>query len=238
MKRSAIGWSAVFLAALALAACASQPTVISPANSYRAVDFAGAGPRLAGRASTVSASLWPGDTARSLVADHRARGVNDLVTVQIVEDSSASDSASTTASRQSSTSMGISGLLGFEQSLARLRPGMDMSNMVGATTNNSFAGQGQTTRATKVLASISCTVVDVFPNGNLLIRGKRMILVNAEEQIITLSGIIRPEDIATDNTIQSIRIADARITYMGVGPLADKQSPGWLTHALDNVWPF
>jgi len=85
---------------------------------------------------------------------------------------------------------------------------------------------------------MSCTVVDQFPNGNMLIRGKRIIKVNGEDQIITLSGIIRPEDIASDNTVESTRIADAGITYWGIGVLADRQKPGWMTRALDNVWPF
>ncbi len=238
MKRIVVIFFLTTAAVFLLASCATRPVAVSPLNSYRAVDFTGPGPERPGRAVAHSASLWPGDMGQSLIADHRARIMNDIVTVEIVEDASATGSAGTSTSRQSSTSMGISGLMGLEQSLARARPGMNLNTMFGANTNNSFAGEGETTRSTKVLATISCTVVDVYPNGNLLVRGKRMILVNGEEQIITLSGIIRPVDITTTNTVESTRIADARITYQGVGPLADKQDPGWMTRVLDNVWPF
>jgi len=109
---------------------------------------------------------------------------------------------------------------------------------VAAKTKNDFNGTGETSRETKVVSTMTCTVVESYPNGNLLIRGKRMIKVNGEEQIITLSGIARPEDIDSTNSIKSTRIADTRITYYGKGVVSDKQKPGWMMRAFDNVWPF
>jgi len=81
-------------------------------------------------------------------------------------------------------------------------------------------------------------VTQVLDNGNLLIEGRRLITVNAEDQYMILTGIIRPEDITNDNLILSQYIADARITYTGRGVVDDKMRPGWLTRIIDWVWPF
>jgi flagellar L-ring protein precursor FlgH len=81
-------------------------------------------------------------------------------------------------------------------------------------------------------------VIKVFPNGNLLINGKREIKVNNEAQYIALSGIVRPEDITSTNEVSSTYVADAQIYYSGVGPVADKQKPGWMGKVVDHVWPF
>lgn len=81
-------------------------------------------------------------------------------------------------------------------------------------------------------------VVKVLPNGNLYISGKREIKVNNELQYITISGIVRPEDVSTSNEVASTYVADARVAYSGVGPISDKQSPGWLGRIVDHAWPF
>jgi flagellar L-ring protein precursor FlgH len=81
-------------------------------------------------------------------------------------------------------------------------------------------------------------VVEVFPNGNLRIEGGKTITVNREEQIIVLTGIVRPNDISSQNIINSKYVLDAKIAYTGKGVISDKQGPGWMTRILDNVWPF
>ena len=85
---------------------------------------------------------------------------------------------------------------------------------------------------------MTAQVVDVLPNGNLIIEGNREVRVNAENQMITLTGMVRPRDITADNVIQSTYIADARIAYSGTGVLNDRQRPGWFTRVMDKVWPF
>ena len=114
----------------------------------------------------------------------------------------------------------------------------DHTNMLKGSFSNSFSGTGATSRGDRMTASITARVIDVKPNGNLLIEGSREIRVNAETQIIILSGLIRPTDISPDNTILSSYIGDARIEYVGTGALSDKQRPGWLSRAADFVWPF
>jgi Flagellar basal body L-ring protein len=81
-------------------------------------------------------------------------------------------------------------------------------------------------------------VVDVIPNGNLLIEGRRNVKVNNEDQVIVLTGTVRGRDISADNTVNSALIADARISYSGKGVISDRQKPGWLMNVLDKVWPF
>ena len=103
---------------------------------------------------------------------------------------------------------------------------------------NSFDGSGETSRDESMTASITARVIDVLPNGTLVIQGSREIKVNNENQRITLSGLIRPVDISPDNTILSSYVANARIEYSGSGSVSDKQRPGWLTRFVDFIWPF
>src|SRR5690606_17736037 len=99
-----------------------------------------------------------------------------------------------------------------------------------------YRGGGSTTRGGSLNARMTAMVVDVLPNGNLVIEGRQTIIVNEEEQLIVVSGIVRPQDIAPDNTVLSTFVADATITYHGTGPLGDRQEPGLLTRLLN--WLF
>ncbi len=87
-------------------------------------------------------------------------------------------------------------------------------------------------------ATITARVMDVMPNGNLAIEGKREIYVNNEKKEILLQGVVRPKDIAFDNTISSTQIADAKVIYTGIGVVGEKQRPGWGARLFDFVWPF
>ncbi|MEQ8203568.1 MAG: flagellar basal body L-ring protein FlgH, partial [Smithellaceae bacterium] len=109
---------------------------------------------------------------------------------------------------------------------------------IGGTSSNSLKGAGDTTRSSKLSASISARVLKILDNGNLLIEGRRQLTVNAEDQYLVITGIVRPEDITAINTVASQYIADARILYTGDGVINDKMRPGWLTRVVDWVWPF
>jgi flagellar L-ring protein precursor FlgH len=115
-------------------------------------------------------------------------------------------------------------------------PGKD--ELIKAGLGLSFDGKGSSDRGGHVKAYVSALVVKVLLNGSLYINGRREIRVNNETQYITLSGIIRPEDISPSNEISSTYVANARIVYSGTGILADKQKPGWLGRIIDRVWPF
>ena len=185
------------------------------------------------------ASLWQEVKSRDLFQDLRAYQVGDLVTVNIVETSKASKKANTLGARKSSIDAGISNLLGFESQLDKYAPAnFSNSTMFKTSMTNSFDGSGATSRDESMTASITARVVSLMPNGNLYIKGTRQVKVNNETQFITLSGLIRREDISPNNTVLSSYIADARIEYTGSGPVSDKQRAGWLGRAVDFVWPF
>lgn len=182
-----------------------------------------------------SGSVWRGQLT-SLFGDQRARQVGDIVTVKIVEVSQASEKATTGTERKSDINAGISSFLGLEANPRGIfkNPG----SLVSASTSNTFDGSGETTRAGSLSATITARVMDVLPNGNIAIEGKREIYVNNEKKEILLQGIIRPRDIAYDNSILSTQVADAKIIYTGIGVVGEKQRPGWMARIMDVVWPF
>jgi flagellar L-ring protein precursor FlgH len=189
---------------------------------------------------SLNSSLWRETAYRDLFKDLRAYQVGDLVTVNIVETSKASKKADTKTARQSSIKAGIINALGWEGKVGKIGVPAEFDNvaMFKASMKNDFSGSGETSRNETMTASITARVMEVTPNGNLFIKGTRHVKVNNENQIITLTGMIRPVDISPDNTVLSSYIADARIAYSGKGPVSDKQRPGWLMRIVDHVWPF
>ena len=190
-------------------------------------------------------SLWTDNGAALFYEDLRARRVGDSVTVDIVENTSSSMDANTKASRTSSIDAGVSQMAGYmralEEANKRLNKDKDgelNSILFKASMENKFDGKGTSDRSGQITASIGALVTEVLPNGNLFVFGRREMKVNNEMQTISISGIIRPEDIDTSNRVKSTYIADARIEYTGKGVLADKQRPGWGTRILDHLWPF
>lgn len=182
-----------------------------------------------------SGSLWQA-TSGSLTDDMKARKKGDMLTVVISEQASASKEATTSTKRDSSASAGIPNFMGLETTF--IRNWMDLSKLINASTGTKFDGAGSTTRKENLTATITARVVDVLPNGNLRIAGRRNVKVNNEDQIILLEGMVRPKDISRENVVNSSFIADARITYTGKGIVSERQSPGWLMNIVDKVWPF
>ena len=181
-------------------------------------------------------TLWNGDEG-SWLSDIKARRVGDIVTVIIKEQAKASKEATTDTARGGSISAGISSLFGLEKNVAD-NTNINPSSMIEANSSNSFAGKGTTTRSENLAATLTTQVVEVYPNGNLKIRGGKSVAVNNENQIIYLTGIVRPYDVTADNIVDSGNILNAQITYTGKGVLSDKQKPGWLMRIFDNSWPF
>lgn len=196
-------------------------------------------------------SLWTdqGELA-DLFMDRKARRVGDIVTIEIVESSSASNKATTETDRESSLSAGVEKFFGIEDRyLDSNHPDFkqfrDFNPFAAAgeasvkgSMSSDFEGNGITSRSGDVKATLTARVVEVLPSGNLRIIGSREVTVNHEQQIITLYGMIRPRDISADNVILSSSIADARIAYSGSGIINDRQRPGWISNILNNVWPF
>lgn len=183
-------------------------------------------------------SLWR-NTA-SLYEDRKARRVNDLLTVVINEQSAASKKATTNSSRTATQDDSIGDMLGIPTtaSLEIARKYMHFTPSVKGSAKSNFSGKGDTTREGKLTATITAKVVEVLPNGNLIIESRKEILANNEKEILVFRGIVNPDNISSNNTIQSQYVADAQIYLVGDGVLSDKQSQGWFTRLIDSVWPF
>jgi flagellar L-ring protein precursor FlgH len=194
-------------------------------------------------------SLWrEGAMGASLFTDPKARAVNDILTVLIVESSSSSRSADTKVSESTSRTAGVNKFptildpisdkvvspltkpwLGYQKpsEVMERRLGLDLSG------NAAHEGKGNIDRSDKVSGQIAARVVKVLDNGSLVIEGRRAVLVNDETQVITISGVVRPQDISGSNTVLSSQIADAEIQMTGRGVLAEAQKPGILYRILD-----
>ena len=182
-------------------------------------------------------SIWQASSG-GVTEDFKARHKGDIITIVISETSSASKQADTATDRSSSINAGMPNFLGLERHPGFTKAIGDLNNLINANGDSKFTGTGSTSRQENLTATISARVIDVLPNGNLLLEGRRNIKVNNEDQEIVLQGVVRPRDIGTDNTVNSIYVADARISYSGTGIISDRQSPGWLMNIIDKIWPF
>lgn len=163
-------------------------------------------------------TLYQVDTYRSLTSDRRAYQIGDVLTVLIVENSSASATAGTNTDKSNNVGIKFSIPNRQEESALSLQ--------------EEFDGRGKIARSGKLLAQISVTVKDINPNGDLLISGDQLIEINDEKQSINIKGKVRPIDIDARNSVLSTRIADAQIKYVGDGVLADSQHKGWLSKII------
>jgi flagellar L-ring protein FlgH len=181
-------------------------------------------------------SLWePGNGRAFMFEDRRASRIGDIVVVQIVEQHKGSKKANTKADRDASISAGVGGgLFG----LSTLTQKFAQYFNIDATTSNAFEGDGSTSREDTLTGTIAAKVVEVFPNGDLRIQGKREVTVNSEKQTMTIKGIVRRIDLDTQNTVLSSAVADAQIAYTGLGVVDEVQRPGWATRIFDWITPF
>ena len=182
-------------------------------------------------------SLWL-DTSRSLVADFRAGQVGDLVTILVDENPAAAGDAATGMDRSSDMSLGFGKIFGFAEALSDKYPNVDPAELISLMSEASFSGTGNTSRGSQVSASISARVREQMPNGDLFIEGTKVLMVNDEELHIYVSGVVRPQDIGQDNSVDSGRIADAQIEFTGRGSLTDNQRQGWLARLISAINPF
>ena len=166
-------------------------------------------------ATTSATSLFSDDSYKAIVGDHISYNVGQSLTVLIYEQASAASSADTDTNRSSAINGRVDGINN------QYDAGFDFSN--------NFEGGGTITRTGKLVASVTVTIDEKLQNGELLVSGNQFIEFNNETQRIQLSGRVRPEDISTNNTVLSTRVADAKITYVGDGLLGQRQKPGILT---------
>lgn len=168
---------------------------------------------LCGAAAAQAPSLYQPATYQSFTSDLRPRKPGDLITVMVYESASASSTANTSAGRDAGVGMDIHA------------PGKSYS--AGVKTNNQLDGRGRTEREGRVLAQITVAIKEVTAQGDLIIAGDQLLVVNNEKQQIHIEGQVRQQDVSDANVVQSTRIANAKISYAGQGDLADIQRPAW-----------
>jgi len=166
-------------------------------------------------------SLWTTSNG-SLFVDNRACNVGDILTVVIAEQAEASKQASTATGRKTSASADITSLFGLETNIANINKSINPAQLLSAGYTNDFSGSGSTSRKEDLIATITTRVVEVLPNGTLRISGSKSVTVNHEQQLISLTGIVRPQDITVGNLIDSKYVLDANIIYTGNGVIDDK----------------
>lgn len=180
----------------------------------------------------------------SLFEDYRARRVGDILTVRLEEQTDAEKESETTVSKNNNTSIANPTIFGAQPqfSLPSQLPLNNTNNnnlAFGFGSETDFEGEGESEQNNLLSGNISVSVVEVLPNGNMLVRGEKVITINQGNEYIRLSGIISPRDIEADNSISSVRIADAQISYVGDGPTQDANVMGWLSRFFASaLMPF
>lgn len=168
-----------------------------------------------------------------LMLDLRARQVNDIVTIRVVESIVGTGTADSNLSKKSSGSAALPSFLGLETQI----PGfIDPTNLAGVNSSTNFQGAGSTTRASALTATMTARVADVLPNGDLVIEGVREIDINGDRQIVVLTGVARVADVTPGNVIASSALGQLRIRYFGKGLMKDSLSPGWLIRVLNKIF--
>ncbi|MBI5178048.1 MAG: flagellar basal body L-ring protein FlgH [Nitrospinae bacterium] len=179
------------------------------------------------KVSSTEGSLWPGENSKnSFFSDNKALRTGDLIVVHLVEKTTAANRTGVKTNRQVKDSIGIS------------TGGTSAPTTINVGGGENFAGSGDNSRSDALTSTVSAMIMEVFPNGNMKIYGRRKLKINNEDQYVAVAGIIRPEDVNFDNSIVSTKIANADITYDGVGDLNDSNRSGWVGRALHSIWPF
>ncbi len=168
-----------------------------------------------------------------LGADLRARNVNDLVTINVVENIVGSGSADSALDKKGGAQAGVSQLFGVQSKLPSF---IDPTNLVGAASNTTFKGSGTTNRALTLTATMTARVTEVLPNGDLVLEGARELDINGDRQIVVLTGVVRPSSLTKDNSVPSTAIGQLRIRYFGNGLIKDNLRPGILIRILNKIF--
>lgn len=185
-------------------------------------------------AQPTAGAIYNAGTGFALFEDTKARVAGDLLTVMLVEKTQAKKNASTSTSKDVSVDIANPTLLGRGLSVGGTGVGA-----FGLEGSRGFDGKGDSSQSNQLSGSVTVTVVERLPNGNLVVVGEKNLELNQGSERVRLSGVVRPVDIKPDNTITSDRVADARIEYVGRGALADANAQGWLSRFFTSPWfPF
>jgi flagellar L-ring protein FlgH len=188
--------------------------------------------------SLSSNSLWTPDSKTFFFRERKAKDVGDILKIKIVIEDKAKLNNKTTKKRKSGKSMGLSKLFGLENSIENGNKNVDASALLDINSDSDSTGDGQIDRKETINTNVAATIIRILPNGNFLIKGSQEIRVNYELREITVAGIVRPEDIGSDNSVDLDQIAEARVSYGGRGQLSQYQQDPYGKQVLDIIAPF
>jgi flagellar L-ring protein precursor FlgH len=191
-----------------------------------------------GKQPTASAgSLYAAGNA-GLFEDRIASRIGDMLIIRIDERESASRDASSKLSKENKTAYGVPASFGLLAALQARHPNLDPAALFGTESSGKFDGSGTLERKGQLAATLPVRVRQVLPNGDFFVEGTKVVMVDAEEHHIYVSGIVRAADVGEDNSVPSSRVGDAEIEYAGRGDVSDQQRAGWLSRTLGKLWPF
>lgn len=183
-------------------------------------------------------SLWK-TGSRAFFRDQRASRVGDILTVVVSLDEKAEFSNESTRERTNSEDANMTNLFGLESQLTKILPeALSTDSLASVGSNVSNEGKGEIERSEKIDLRVAATITQILPNGNLVLAGRQQMTVNFDMRELIVTGVIRPEDISSDNTVSYDQIAEARISYGGKGQMQDLQQPRYGSQLLDIVMPF
>lgn len=219
----------VCLCIILLSGCSRTSVMARPGQ----VEYAPVEPMMPPAAVNTGGSIYTAAYARPWFEDIKARQVGDLLTVVLDEQTDASKSSSTEITKDNSTDISAPTILGQDVTLG----GDPLSTSLDSA--NDFSGESDSEQSNNLKGSITVTVAQVLPNGNLVIQGEKWIAINQGDEYVRLRGIVRPVDIGPTNTISSTQVANAQITYKGKGATADANAVGWLARFfISPLWPY
>ncbi|EPV0938832.1 flagellar basal body L-ring protein FlgH [Pseudomonas aeruginosa] len=219
--------------ATALGGCVNPPP--KPNDPY----YAPVLPRTPLPAAQNNGAIYQAGFEQNLYDDRKAFRVGDIITIILNEKTQASKKANSDIQKDSKTKMGLTSLFGSGMTTNNPIGGGDLSLSAEYGGSRDAKGDSQAGQSNSLTGSITVTVAEVLPNGILSVRGEKWMTLNTGNELVRIAGLVRADDIATDNTVSSTRVADARITYSGTGAFADASQPGWLDRFfLSPLWPF
>ncbi|MCW5588690.1 MAG: flagellar basal body L-ring protein FlgH [Legionellales bacterium] len=202
------------------------------------VRFSPVYPHVAQASANRTGSIYQDATAVTLFADDRARRVGDILTVRLVENTTGKKEATTSTENKTSIDVSNPTLLGMSPKFNNGRGNLGFNMQK----DNSFEGTGESEQKNNLQGTITVSVAQVLGNGNLVIRGEKWVQINQGKEFIRLTGIVRPADIDENNSVDSTRVADARIAYSGTGQVAETNVAGWFGRffmgALGGIFPW
>lgn len=212
---------------------------VAPAPKPNDPYYAPVLPRTPLPAAQNNGAIYQAGFETNLYDDRKAHRVGDIITITLNERTQASKNASSKMSKDSSADIGLGSLFGGAVSMANPLTKNTMTLGAEYEASRDTSGSGQAGQSNSLSGSITVTVSEVFPNGILAVRGEKWMTLNTGDELVRIAGLVRADDISTDNTVPSTRIADARITYSGTGAFADASQPGWLDRFfISPLWPF